>query len=196
LDQNPSSTKIDLSSQCLRAERQIKSLINLPFKEQDISYRPINVKNETNRIIEDLYDLLQKHDVDRRQIANNLSSTIATDQLLFTICMSNILTNSIVHSGKQRDLLITIDERNSVIDDRAFINISTSDNGVGISPEDAKIVFHLFKQGSRAPASEGNGVGLPFARAAAHMLGGELALAESTKVGATFILSLPREPLS
>lgn len=194
-----SSSGIDLSTQCQRAEKQIKSLINLPFNEQDISYRTINVRNEVNRIVEDLYDLFQKNSIDyKRQIINNLSSTISTDQLLFTICMSNILTNSVVHSGMGADLLITLDESSSVrvtpTGQRAFIDISTSDNGVGILPEDSKIIFHLFKQGSRTSSSEGNGVGLPFARAAAHMLGGDLVLADDFNSGAKFVLSLPKEP--
>jgi signal transduction histidine kinase len=192
---------IDLNSQCQRAEKQIKSLINLPFNEQDINYRTINIRNEVNRIIEDLYDLFQKNGIDQRtQIVNNLHSTISTDQLLFSICMSNVLTNAVVHSGKQAELLITITENTSSQNDdrgqRSFVKISTTDNGVGIPLEDSKIIFHLFKQGSRTPSSEGNGVGLPFARAAAHMLGGDLDLARDSSSGAQFILSLPREPQS
>jgi signal transduction histidine kinase len=142
--------------------------------------------------------VFEKNGIDsKRQIVNNLHSTISTDQLLFTICLSNVLTNSIVHSGRRTDLLITLDESISVrgegLGRRTFIDISTSDNGQGISPEDSKIIFHLFKQGSRTPTSEGNGVGLPFARAAAHMLGGDLLLADDFASGAKFVLSLPRE---
>ncbi|HEY0401604.1 MAG TPA: ATP-binding protein [Blastococcus sp.] len=189
---------IDLNTQCQRAEKQIKSLINLPFNEQDISYRTINLRNEVNRIAEDLYDLFQKNNIDyRKQIINNLHSTISTDQLLFTICISNILTNSVVHSGKGPDLLITLSESSSVRSDsdgkHTFVDISAADNGVGIAPEDSKIIFHLFKQGRRNPTQAGTGVGLPFARAAAHMLGGDLVLAETGDTGANFVLSLPRE---
>jgi len=186
---------VDLHGQCQRAEKQIKALINLPFNDHDVKYRTVNIKNETQRIIEDLYDMFRKYEIDyRKQIVNKLSSTITTDQLLFTICVSNVLTNSVVHSDKRDGLLILIEESIQQREARDFIAISISDNGIGVSQEDAKIIFHLFKQGSRATTSDGTGVGLPFARAAARMLGGDLTLTNDHSPGAQFILSLPLQP--
>jgi signal transduction histidine kinase len=67
-----------------------------------------------------------------------------------------------------------------------------SDTGVGIAPQDQERVFEEFYQvpGGRRG---GTGLGLPYARRLARLLGGELRLESTPGQGTTVTLRLPRD---
>ncbi|ASA25947.1 HAMP domain-containing sensor histidine kinase [Paenibacillus donghaensis] len=73
-----------------------------------------------------------------------------------------------------------------------FAVIRVSDNGPGISPEQAELVFEAFFRGSKQTSTlRGLGLGLTFSRLLAEAMGGSLLLDSRVKQGCTFVLSLP-----
>ena len=77
--------------------------------------------------------------------------------------------------------------------DGEVVRIAVRDSGVGIAAEDQPKVFEEFFQVATALQAgvKGSGLGLPFARRVAHILGGELTLSSIPGEGSTFTLELP-----
>lgn len=69
------------------------------------------------------------------------------------------------------------------------IEISVTDNGVGISDEDQKKVFELFY--TTKPPGKGTGLGLPICENIVKKLGGDITFHSEPGVGATFTIRLP-----
>jgi signal transduction histidine kinase len=191
-----------LVEQAKRAQRQIQALLLLPFKTDELRYRTINVKNEISRIIIDLYALLLEYGCNpKKTVEINTSENLHTDQTMFTIAVSNIIANAVIHTGMGEKLIVTIDEdaeyftpdgsKDPIIKD---LYLTISDNGPGIPAEERCEIFHLFRQGKRGLLrNRGSGVGLTFARLAMELLGGTAILKEGVKEGAAFILRFPNQ---
>ena len=83
-----------------------------------------------------------------------------------------------------------IDVRADVRDDR--YEISVTDTGVGIAPEDLDAVFEEFRQvGSAAKKVEGTGLGLAISRKFIELHGGRIWATSQVGIGSTFAFTLP-----
>ena len=99
------------------------------------------------------------------------------------------LVNALEHA-ESRPVLIR------VIGGTSAVAVEVSDHGVGLNSEQASHVFDRFWRAdtSRVRKSGGTGLGLTIAREDAMLHGGRLQCAGELGVGATFLLTLPREP--
>ncbi|MET3427781.1 signal transduction histidine kinase [Actinoplanes tereljensis] len=110
-----------------------------------------------------------------------------TDEVLLTRVLRNLLTNAIKFTaeGEVRLTVRTVDDD---------IEFTVTDTGTGIPAELHERIFEEFYQvpGSRAITGKGTGLGLPYARRLAGILGGGLRVVASTPgEGTTFTLALP-----
>jgi len=70
--------------------------------------------------------------------------------------------------------------------------VSVTDTGVGIAPEDQEAVFEEFRQvGSSAKKVEGTGLGLAISRKFVELHGGKLWVTSEVGKGSTFAFTLP-----
>jgi signal transduction histidine kinase len=73
-----------------------------------------------------------------------------------------------------------------------FVEVSVTDTGVGIAPEDQEAVFEEFRQvGMAAKKVEGTGLGLTLCRKFVELHGGRIWVKSELGVGSTFTFSLP-----
>jgi signal transduction histidine kinase len=73
-----------------------------------------------------------------------------------------------------------------------FVEVSVSDTGVGIAPEDQEAVFEEFRQvGTAAKKVEGTGLGLTLCRKFIELHGGRIWVKSEVGVGSTFTFTLP-----
>lgn len=74
-----------------------------------------------------------------------------------------------------------------------MVNISISDEGIGIAPEHVDRVFERFYRVDQARSREtgGTGLGLAIVRHVATNHGGEVNVRSTEGEGTTFVLSLP-----
>jgi GAF domain-containing protein len=73
-----------------------------------------------------------------------------------------------------------------------FVEVSVSDTGIGIAPEDQEKVFEEFRQvGTAAKKIEGTGLGLTLCRKFVELHGGRIWVKSEVGVGSTFSFSLP-----
>lgn len=112
--------------------------------------------------------------------------TFRSDEVLLAQILRNLLTNAIkfTESGSVRLSARRIDG------DMEFV---VADTGVGIPHELLERVFEEFYQvpGSKPVSGKGTGLGLPYARRLAGILGGGLRVDSSPGEGSTFTLRLP-----
>jgi signal transduction histidine kinase len=78
-----------------------------------------------------------------------------------------------------------------------LVEVSVSDTGVGIAPEDQEAVFEEFRQvGTSAKKVEGTGLGLTLCRKFVELHGGKISVKSQLGVGSTFTVTLPITPIS
>ena len=86
------------------------------------------------------------------------------------------------------------------IEVRAVMNeglaeISIADTGVGIAPEDQKVIFEEFRQvGTADKKVEGTGLGLALSRKFIELHGGRIWVKSDLGQGSTFTFTLPARP--
>ena len=146
-------------------------------------------------------------------------ATIAVDTLLKTVrrIMQPLVPRGVqLRTTAERGIVMTTDEnkvsqvlRNLIANALKFterghvevrarqsgdaIVFEVEDTGIGIPPEHHELVFREFAQvdGATHARMRGSGLGLPLSRRLAHLLGGTLEIASSTKAGSTFRFEIP-----
>jgi signal transduction histidine kinase len=95
-----------------------------------------------------------------------------------------LLDNAVRHSPEGTE--ITVELHNG-----ASAELSVSDQGPGVAPEDRAIIFERFQRGRDTAGIAGFGLGLAIGRELATRMGGQLLLDERYGAGAKFTLQLP-----
>ncbi|HSE85957.1 MAG TPA: GAF domain-containing protein [Candidatus Binatia bacterium] len=77
------------------------------------------------------------------------------------------------------------------------VEISVSDSGIGIAPEDQATIFEEFRQvgGDYAHKKEGTGLGLTLAKKFVELHGGKIWVKSEVGKGSTFTFTLPEKPM-
>ena len=113
----------------------------------------------------------------------NTPGTLLTDEVALTSILRNLLSNGIKYtdSGEVRLSARVTGPR---------LEISVADTGIGIP---AGLHDHVFEEFYQVPGVRrgGTGLGLPYARRLARILGGDLTLTSEPGVGTTVVLDLP-----
>jgi signal transduction histidine kinase len=102
--------------------------------------------------------------------------------------VGNLLGNAVKYTPTGGRITVGLSER------EAEVELTVSDTGPGISPEDLPHVFERFYQGTHDSVRRrgGMGIGLALAQNLAELHGGRVTVASVPGQGATFTLTLPR----
>jgi signal transduction histidine kinase len=115
--------------------------------------------------------------------ADGAPATVLTDEAALTAILRNLLANAIKYTDSG-------EVRLTVRTDGNHIEIQVADTGTGIPEGQLERVFEEFYQVPGARQG-GTGLGLPYARRLAGLLGGELTLTSEPGRGTTAVLTLP-----
>lgn len=97
----------------------------------------------------------------------------------------NLLSNAIKFSTNGGVVKVVAIEQNG------RVQVSVSDNGVGMDEETQKNIFNKFFQGDKSHSVSGNGLGLPIVKKICDLLGGEIDVHSTLGQGSTFTVTLP-----
>jgi signal transduction histidine kinase len=102
----------------------------------------------------------------------------------------NLLSNAVKFTPEGGR--ISIDARQL----KGSVQISVSDTGIGIAPEDQARIFEEFRQvgSNHAHQSEGTGLGLTLAKKFVELHGGTIWVESEVGKGSTFTFTLPQKP--
>jgi len=98
----------------------------------------------------------------------------------------NLLSNALKFTPEGGQISVRAEMRDGTAE------ISVTDTGVGIAPEDQEAVFEEFRQvGSAAKKAEGTGLGLAISRKFIELHGGRISVTSQVGSGSTFTFWLP-----
>ena len=110
---------------------------------------------------------------------------VGTDRRRVERIVANLVGNAVEHGGGRASVRIAGDGAETVIE--------VGDDGPGITPEFAPLLFDRFSKADPARTAAGSGLGLAIAHENATLLGGSIAVESRPGAGATFTLRLPKE---
>ena len=115
------------------------------------------------------------------------AATVCAHEGLLIEALSNLAENATKYV--RPDVAPEIDISGRVRD--GTYELSVSDNGIGMSPEEVRQAFTPFYRARRAPEAPGTGLGLSIVRRVAEASGGSVSLHSTLGLGSTFIIRLP-----
>ena len=126
----------------------------------------------------------------------DMAVDVHLDPLRFKQVLSNLVSNAIKFT-EQGHIRITVDLMTTDMTERALMQLSVQDSGVGIGAEDQQRLFEPFAQAenSHQQARSGAGLGLVISRNLCEMMGGQLQLSSQPGIGTQVCVSLPLETL-
>ena len=134
---------------------------------------------------------LVRERVGRRSIAlhtsiDNRLGEIWADERKIRQVVLNLLSNAIKFTPEDGRIEV------GAVPKDGFVEVSVSDTGVGIAPEDQEAVFEEFRQvGTAAKKAEGTGLGLTLCRKFIELHGGKIWVKSQVGVGSTFTFTIP-----
>lgn len=133
--------------------------------------------------------LVEENQVRVEREIHDAATRIVCDADALARALSNLVSNAVKYRGTSNRIVVStrIDE------ERSELALSVSDEGLGLSPEDAKRVFEPFVRGANAKegAIRGSGLGLAIVRKIAEAHGGRVAVDSAPGRGSTFMIGIP-----
>jgi PAS domain S-box-containing protein len=140
-------------------------------------------------LIEDLFvtvrPLADEHETPLSLRVDGGSKAIISDPRRVRQILLNLLSNAIKF-GRGKPILVELS-----LGAPDHIQVSVTDEGEGIEPDDLPRIFDEFVQLSNSQQLGGTGLGLPISKRLATLLGGELRVTSERGKGSTFVLRLP-----
>lgn len=118
------------------------------------------------------------------------NALIEVDEMHFTNVIFNLLDNAVKYRDEERELDLTVATRD-LPDNK--LEISISDNGIGIKKEDLKRVFERFYRVSTGNRHDvkGFGLGLAYVDKMIREFNGSISVESEIKKGTKFIIKIP-----
>ena len=132
---------------------------------------------------------------------SDVPTIIKTDQQRMIQIVRNLLSNAFKFTAKG-SVSLTVSQPNEDVDLSGYglntaemIAIEIADTGIGMTPEQLKIIFEAFQQADGSTSREygGTGLGLSISRELAAKLGGKIVVESERGKGSIFTLYLPIE---
>ena len=135
-----------------------------------------------------IYDVFRENNPQRKFLfhVSTPKVYIEADAVKMESILTNLLSNACKYSFEGSTISLGIDANESVVE------ITVSDDGVGISEEDRPLVFQkMFRSPSTSKLQEGTGLGLYLIKRYIELMKGNIELYSSKGEGTTFSLTLP-----
>ena len=135
--------------------------------------------------------MLVRERAGRRSVAlhTNIDSDlgqIQADERKVRQVILNLLSNAIKFTPEGGRIEVKAAPKGSIVE------VSVSDTGIGIGPEDQEKVFEEFRQvGTADKKAEGTGLGLTLCRKFIELHGGRIWVKSQVSVGSTFTFTIP-----
>ena len=122
-----------------------------------------------------------------------VEQTVATqtpvhaDRVRFKQILYNLLSNAVKFTPKGGSVSIECSETGN------RVSLSVTDTGIGIRPEDQRMIFEEFRQveGGSAAAQQGTGLGLAITKRLVEQQGGQISVQSELGKGSRFSFTLP-----
>jgi signal transduction histidine kinase len=177
-----------IASSARRLDTLITDVLNYSrISRGEMPLEPINVTVLIREIIDSYANL--RANIGHISVEDDIPPVLANKAAL-TQCFSNLLSNALkfIPDGIVPRIAVRSEQHSG------FVRIWVEDNGIGISEEGRKRIFHMFQRLNPAPHMEGNGIGLTIVRKAAERMRGRVGVESEPGAGSRFWIELPVVP--
>ena len=107
------------------------------------------------------------------------------------VAVGNLVENAVVYSGRGARVVVAAHVQSHSDDD--YVEITVSDNGIGIAPHEVDRIFERFYRVdyARSRANGGTGLGLAIVKHIAATHGGDVSVWSQLGAGSTFTITIP-----
>ncbi|MFT5839016.1 MAG: signal transduction histidine kinase/CheY-like chemotaxis protein [Flavobacteriales bacterium] len=120
-------------------------------------------------------------------VSDNLPTHLAIDPAKISQIMTNLVHNAIKFTDSGKCVKVEISLKNENLE------LTVTDQGVGISSLDKTKLFGKFQQVGQAKSSEGSGLGLSITQGLVELLGGSIKVQSTLGSGSVFTVLLPQQ---
>jgi two-component system, sensor histidine kinase and response regulator len=179
-----------------RSNRNLLAMVNTLLEvyryeagRKTLTFFPVRVKEVLEEVIQELSPLAAEKGLELKyQSGENVNSVVVGDRLELHRVFTNLIGNAIKFADTG-----SIDVRlsNGLQDGKSdgLLIVEVQDTGPGITPEDQKILFDRFRQGSHKRS--GSGLGLHLSKRIVETHQGTIEVKSEPGKGSLFIVSLP-----
>lgn len=153
------------------------------FELQSKPWRVMAVIEQALQTVASVIERSQQH-VERDLAAGSILALI--DHSIIERVLENLLSNAAKFAPTGGRICMA-----SRLIDQDWIEVSVSDNGPGVAPEQRSMIFDLYGQVSTSQARQGTGIGLTFCKLAVEAHGGTIGVRDAPERGSTFWFTLP-----
>jgi len=174
----------------------ILDLSKIEAGKMELEFSKFSLRNLLNNSLTIVKERASKHGLELFLEIDERIDTMVADEKRVKQIIYNLLSNAIkfTPAGGRISLSATLAEgREFMQDDRKYVQISVTDTGVGIAPENREKIFRSFEQLENPPdmKREGAGLGLAIAKRFVEMHGGKIWVESELGKGSKFIFILP-----
>jgi len=176
------------STKLLRIINTILALENADNGEVKLTPGKVNIPDIVERVVDVLKPKAKKASITLTIIdGDEVIPTIQGDKKRLMQAIRNVVDNAIQHCPPYTEVAIKV----SNVEEG--LNISVSDNGIGMSKEEVRVASEAFRQvdGGYARSINGLGLGLPLAHVFVELHGGRLQITSSKGKGTTVDIVIP-----
>ena len=181
----------------LSSGRHLLSLINdildlskVEAGRMDLELAPFHLPQAIQDTLTLVRERAARHGIDLSVEMDGRLGEFVADERKIKQVMLNLLSNAVKFTPEGG----RVDVR--AIPTDGAVEISVTDTGIGIAPENQELIFEEFRQvgGDYAHKREGTGLGLTLARKLVELHGGRIWVKSQVGQGSTFTFSVPERP--
>jgi signal transduction histidine kinase len=168
----------------------ILDLSKIEAGRMDLDIAEFDLRSALQNAMTLVKERAQRHGITLNLEADEAIGEFRADERKFKQIMLNLLSNAVKFTPEGGKIGVRARPVGNAIE------IAVTDTGVGIAPEDQKIVFDEFKQVGRdyTKKSEGTGLGLALTKRFVELHGGSIRLESTPGKGSTFTVTIPTPP--
>ncbi len=188
-------TQISTSSK--RLSDTLNLLLDLSKMESEklnAVYKNINLSEVTRYRVVNYEGSAKAKELTLKTMIKEENIAATTDERMFSQILDNLLNNAIKFTNSG-GILVVLDKAVSRVDNvqKQIVKLKVTDTGIGIAPENYKLIFEEYRQVSSglSRSFQGTGLGLTITKRFVEILGGEITVESKLGVGSTFTVTLP-----
>jgi len=174
------------SAHLLQLINDILDLSKIEAGQLEIRCEDFQVQDALPEVLSTIRPLAMAKNIEVQQKLRT-DRPVYADRVRFKQILYNLLSNAVKFTPKGGRIEI------DCFESADQIGLSVTDTGIGIRPEDQKLVFEEFRQveGKRGAVNEGTGLGLAITKRLVEQQGGKISLSSEPGRGSRFTFTLP-----